>query len=131
MQKFIFDIQPVPASRPRVTRWSTYYPKRYTEFREAMEPIVEKIKINPTDSLLRVKIDFHVGMPKSWSKKKRNRLDGKYCTNNADLDNYEKAILDSLEGTLFVNDNQIVDMHARKFYSSDPRIVYKQQEIKC
>ena len=29
-----FNISPVPAARPRVSRWSTYYPKKYTQFRK-------------------------------------------------------------------------------------------------
>ena len=34
-------LTPVPASRPRVTRWGTYYGKRYTQWREEAENLVE------------------------------------------------------------------------------------------
>ena len=33
--KVEFNIIPTPASRPRVTRWSTYYGKKYTKFRSS------------------------------------------------------------------------------------------------
>lgn len=127
--KAIFQINPVPASRARVTRWSTYFPKRYTQFKKDMEIILGNIHVIPSKSLIYAQIDFFIAIPGSWSKKKKKSKEGQYADNNADIDNYCKAILDSLEGKYFENDKQIVMIRARKFYSNEPRIIYKQRNI--
>ena len=41
--KKTFYVEPVPASRARVTRWSTYFPKRYTEFKKTMEVATSEV----------------------------------------------------------------------------------------
>jgi Holliday junction resolvase RusA-like endonuclease len=127
--KVTFQVLPVPASRPRVTRWSTYFPKKYTSFKADMNIALKDIHFIPTKELLYVKVDFYVAIPKSWSKKKTIASDGKVCDNNADIDNYCKAILDSLEGVYYENDKQIAMIRARKYYSTNPRIKYEQIEI--
>ena len=128
--KVVFDIAPVVASRPRVTRWSTFFPKKYSQFKLDMIELTKDITFIPTDTLLYAQITFFVQMPKSWSKKKKFEKGGKFCDNNADIDNYCKAILDSLEGVYFENDKQIVMIKAMKYYAHNPRIEYQQTEIK-
>ena len=125
----IFNIAPVVASRARVTRWSTYFPKKYTQFRKDFKELLEKYKSKPVDGLLYVKLDFYVQIPKSWSKKKKAEKEGKHCDNNADLDNYVKAALDSLEGKYYNNDKQIAMIRARKYWSNDGRITFEMEEI--
>ncbi len=71
--KVVFDIAPVVASRPRVTRWSTFFPKKYTQFKEDMLELTKDITFTPTEKLIYSKITFYVAMPKSWSKKKKLR----------------------------------------------------------
>lgn len=39
-----------------------------------------------------------------------------------DADNYAKGPLDAMKGIIWKDDGQIVDLIARKFYSSKPRI---------
>ena len=124
-----FPIAPVVASRARVTRWSTYFPKRYTQFRKEFGELLEKYKAEPTDGLLYVKLDFYVQLHKTMSKKKKEEKEGKHCDNNADLDNYVKATLDSLEGKYYNNDKQIVMIRARKYWSDTGHIEFKMEEI--
>ena len=124
-----FPIAPVVASRARVTRWSTYFPKRYTQFRKEFGELLEKYKAEPTDGLLYVKLDFYVQLPKTMSKKKKEEKEGKHCDSNADLDNYVKATLDSLEGKYYNNDKQIVMIRARKYWSDTGHIEFKMEEI--
>jgi len=127
--RIIFDINPCPASRPRVTRWSTYYPKKYTQFKKDMMALTSVMDITPSESLLDVDISFFIGMPKSWSKKKKESKNGQYCDNNADVDNYLKAILDSLNEVVYVDDRQIVEISARKIYSDQPCIKFNMKII--
>jgi len=124
-----FNINPVPASRPRVSRWSTYYPKKYTKFKKDMEALTSEIEITPSEKLVSVELEFRIMMPKSFSKKKRQGLNNTYCSNNSDIDNYIKAILDSLNGVFYIDDKQVVEIFARKIYGDEGYILYKQKEI--
>ena len=124
-----FNINPVPAARPRVSRWSTYYPKKYTQFKKDMEALTSELNTTPCETLVCVSLEFMIKIPKSWSKKKRLAGENTYCNNNADIDNYIKAILDSLNGVFFIDDKQVVEVFAMKKYSNEPRILFKMMEM--
>ena len=124
-----FKINPVPASRPRVSRWSTYYPKKYTKFKKDMEALTSEMETTPSEKLVSVELEFGIMIPKSWSKKKRKELNNTYCSNNSDIDNYIKAILDSLNGIVYIDDKQVVELFAKKIYSEEGYILYKHKEI--
>ena len=124
-----FDINPVPASRPRVSRWSTYYPKKYTQFKKEMEALTGELDTTPCESLVVVSLRFKIKIPQSWSKKKRLERENTYCNNNSDVDNYIKAILDSLNGVYFIDDRQVVEVFASKKYSNEPRILFTMMEM--
>ncbi len=124
-----FKINPVPASRPRVSRWSTYYPKKYTKFKKEMEALTSELETTLSEKPVSVELEFGIMMPKSWSKKKRKELNNTYCSNNSDIDNYIKAILDSLNGVVYVDDKQVVELFAKKIYSEEGYIQYKHKEI--
>ena len=129
IMRTVFNVEPCPASRPRVSRWSTYYPKRYTQFKEDMKALTSEMDTTPCDKLISVDIEFNVRIPKSWTKKKKKEKNGQYCDNSSDIDNYLKAILDSLNGVLFVDDRQIVEVYARKRYSDKPNIIFAMKEL--
>jgi len=117
-----FYVTPVPAARPRVTRWATFYPKKYTQFKADMDMALNDVRFEPYKENVYAKLDFFVQIPKSWSKKKKKLKQGQFCDNNADIDNYCKAILDSLNGVYYADDRQIVMIRARKYWSDVPRI---------
>jgi|TARA_R110001592_G_scaffold161818_1_gene394622 Holliday junction resolvase RusA-like endonuclease len=125
----IFNIAPVVASRPRVTRWGTYFAKKYSNFREEFAELLSDYKAIPVSGLLSVRLDFYVQLPKSMSNKKKLEKEGKHCDNNADIDNYVKATLDSLEGHYYDNDKQIVIIRARKYWSDNGRIEFDYREL--
>ena len=66
---------------------------------------------------IRATIDADFMIPKSFSKKKRNALDGAYCPKKPDCDNIAKSILDALNGIAYDDDSQIVELVVRKHYS--------------
>jgi Holliday junction resolvase RusA-like endonuclease len=51
-------------------------------------------------------------MPKSWSKKKKQAMDGKPHQHRPDLDNLVKAVLDAF----FEEDKQIYEVRGVKFW---------------
>ena len=131
-----FDINPVPASRPRVTRWGTFYGKKYKEFKREMGVmLIESDRpslVNPVlwlEDLISADMTFFVPMARSWSKKKKSLKNEQFCDNNADLDNYEKAILDSLNGVYFNDDRQIVQQKSQKIWAETGSIKIILKEI--
>ena len=118
----IFNIIPVPASRPRVTRWSTYYGKKYTQFKKDMYALTTDLKTIPMTGNIFAELQFNVPIPKSWSKKKKEAKNGAYCDNHADIDNYCKAILDSLNNVYYEDDKQIVMLKATMLWATEPSI---------
>ena len=124
-----FNINPTPASRPRVTRWATYYGKKYSQFKENMAEITKNIKTIPLEGNIYAELCFNIQIPKSWSKKKKEAKNGAYCDNNADIDNYCKAILDSLNGIYYEDDRQVVMLKATMFWSIEPNIQCNFKEL--
>lgn len=55
-------------------------------------------------------IIFHMPMPKSWSKKKRDAMRGEYHRQKIDVDNAIKAVLDAL----YKDDSHIADIRIIK-----------------
>jgi Holliday junction resolvase RusA-like endonuclease len=132
----LFNISPVPASRPRVTRWGTYYGKKYKQFKLEMGLLVlesdKPDSVNPIiwlDGLISADMTFFVPMARSWSNKKKSSKNGQFCDNNSDLDNYEKAILDSLNGVYFHDDKQIVQQSSQKIWAEQGSIKIILKEI--
>lgn len=127
---FTFGVPPVPASRPRVTRWGTYYGKKYSQYKDDMKELLSTSTYPKSSSLLEVQVIFYVQTPNSWSSKKKTEREGTYCDNNADIDNYLKAIFDSLNGILYEDDRQIVRIkNSEKKYSKTPRTEFSFLEV--
>ena len=124
-----FAINPTPASRPRVTRWGTFYGKKYKGFKKDMDELLEDIDKEWLEGLIFADMTFFVCIPKSWSKKKKKLKSGQWCDNNADLDNYEKAILDSLSGAYFHDDRQIVMQQSKKIWADTGSIKIILEEV--
>lgn len=66
-------------------------------------------------------IIFVLPMPKSWSDKKRAKMDGQPHMVRPDKDNLEKALLDSV----FSEDSQIWDSRVTKFWGREGQIIIR------
>lgn len=87
---FLFNIDPVPASRPRVTRWGTYHTKTYKTWLTAAAECLKNGPIAgqpvPDGVPLVVVAEFVCRKPRTT----------KLVTPKGDIDNYLKAPLDAL-----------------------------------
>jgi Holliday junction resolvase RusA-like endonuclease len=85
----------------------------------------------PLGGALRAVVTAYMGVPASWTVKKRDAaLAGAiYPTGRPDADNLAKAALDGLNGIVFGDDAQMVDFHVRKLYAERPRLEIAVEQI--
>ncbi len=99
-----FDINPRSASRPRFTRSGrTYLAGPYKEFRKGMDQLCDDIlgdDWEPLEGPLAVSTKLWTTRPKST----------KLYAPKADIDNYLKAVYDSLNGRIWEDDSQVTDI---------------------
>ena len=116
--KYLIPIEPVAKGRPRFTTQGgfsrAYSPKKNVDFENSVKAwaIGQTFFLLEKDTPLSVSVDFYITRPKSVSVKKRP-----FPTVKSDLDNYEKALLDALNGIVWKDDSQIVEIRARKLYA--------------
>lgn len=72
------------------------------------------------DGAFSIDITAYFEMPKSYSKKKRQRLleDG-WCCNAKDIDNVAKIVLDALNGYIYTDDHKCVSLRVRKKWADN------------
>lgn len=129
MINFTIEGVPVPQLRPRATRFGKgirmYDPKKVKDYKDyvSMTARQHAPKELMTDAL-KMELDIYRPIPKSTSKRRRKLKNGKRIRPivKPDIDNYSKAILDSLNGIIYKDDSQIVELNIKKFYSDQPRV---------
>ena len=130
--KLVLNIEPKPQSRPRFARrgnfTTTYEDKDMKAWRNQYRLLIANQYMGQPilEGALRAKVRFYIKPPQYIAKVKKNQqalLDeiipvGK----KPDVDNYEKALYDSMSGVVFQDDGQIALHDVGKFYSLKPRI---------
>lgn len=115
-------LMPIPFPRPRFDSRSkqTFNPKRYREFKDELglyarlamkgrEPFTGEIKLHA---------DFYKPKPKK----------SKHVSFIGDVDNYLKAVLDSLIGICYLDDRQVVQISGAKIFGK-PHIEIELEEL--
>lgn len=128
--RFVVPGQPVGKGRPRAAirgrHIQLYTPEKTVSYESlvataahgAMEGKV------PMEGACSVVMDIRLMVPMSWSAKKRQQaLDGQLLpTKKPDADNVIKAIFDALNGIVWQDDVQVVQLEASKRYSAVPGV---------
>src|SRR5690625_5127181 len=80
---------------------------------------------------LSVEMKIYRKIPKSTTKKDRALISEgiKRPITKPDNTNYAKGIEDALNGIIYKDDSQIVDLQVQKYYSDDPRVEVKIREL--
>lgn len=117
----IYPVKPVP--KPRMTQRDKWQKRpavmRYRAF--ADEVRLRKIELPESGAW----IVFHMAMPGSWSKTKRELMRGKPHQQKPDLDNMIKALGDALHA----DDSGLWDYRASKLWADDGGIEIKALEV--
>jgi Holliday junction resolvase RusA-like endonuclease len=114
MPSFFLEIKPVSKGRPRLGRSGTYTPKKTAQY-EAMVKSLMAINlrgIQPTDKPIVMELVFNFKSPKSHKRKG-------IAPNTArpDIDNLAKAVLDALNGVVYLDDCQIHKITISKIWN--------------
>lgn len=98
--EFMLDVPPVPASRPRVSKWGTYYGKKYQQFMNDASNELVTYKGLKVEGPVVVFLEHVCAKPKTT---KRDYPVG-------DVDNYAKGPLDVMTKTekFWKDDDQVV-----------------------
>jgi len=130
MVHFEIETPPVAKGRPRYARRGnfvqTYTP---TKTRDYEDVIRENAKMamgmsEPLETPLNVLLMFGMPIPSSTPKKAlEGYLDGSVKhIKKPDLDNLAKAVLDAMNGVVYLDDNQICRLTIEKNYDPVPKI---------
>ena len=137
--KLVLNIEPKPQSRPRFARrgsfTTTYEDKDMKSWREHCSLLIANLYMGQPilEGALRAKVRFFIKPPQYITKVKKNQqalIDETIpVAKKPDVDNYEKALYDSMSGIVFKDDGQIALHDVGKFYSLKPRIEVEVEEI--
>lgn len=130
--KLIIPGQPLAQMRHRHRKCGTFtqsYDPQQRQKQDVQKQLLSLIPLAmkenglnlPLDQSLHVDLTFYMFIAKSVSKRTRMILLGSYCDKHVDIDNQIKAIFDIGNKILWIDDQYICSVSARKIYSENPR----------
>jgi Holliday junction resolvase RusA-like endonuclease len=116
----MLKVDVVPMGAPRQTQRDRWARRpvivRYHGYKDEL-----RLKLPGYELPREVMIEFHLPMPKSWSKKKRAEMVGEYHDQKPDIDNLCKAFMDVWKDG--EDDKVVHSLTARKFWAEEGYIV--------
>lgn len=121
------ELVPVPASRPKVGRWSTYYPAAYSDYMERAAAVLAPYRpAEPIDGPVFARFGFQIPWAPSHYRTGRNSHLLKASApvvpispRAGDSDNLEKSILDALvDAGILADDSLVLDWCGSKRYGA-------------
>jgi len=126
-QSFVCEIlgTPIPWKRPG-HRGKKCYDRQHKEKSHLQWKIKTQFKqLCIASTALRLVVDYHMPIPKSYSKRRALECVYKSHVYKPDLSNLVKFTEDTFNGLIWKDDALISEIIARKFYSHEPKTVFK------
>lgn len=102
---------------------TAYMPKEYMRYKDNLRILIKRHKIAKRTGLVALQIEFIFKIPASWSKKKQIEvLKSQNVTNNKDVDNLAKGVMDAMNDLIYDDDRQVVKLTASKRYGETDNI---------
>ncbi len=124
--RFFVDGLPVAQARPRFARSGnhvrTYDPAKSKNWKAYVAMVASSKGVRVQQGALRISMSFIFLKPKSAKKRVHHTV-------KPDLDNLVKGCKDALKGIAWVDDSQVVEIEARKFYGDTPGVEIDVVEI--
>jgi Holliday junction resolvase RusA-like endonuclease len=111
-----------PVAKPRQSRQDRWNPRPIVvRYRQFCDDLRAAFPYPLPDQLWLI---FYIGMPASWSNKKRAATEGQPHQVRPDVDNYSKAVMDALSSreALASDDGHVYILHAEKYWGAQPGI---------
>lgn len=125
---FSAPLEPVPFCRPAQNGRRRFNNQRYSEFKDALAFFAHNAMRgrDPFTGAIKITVDFFKLRPK---KSKHHCGDFAIVPSFGDVDNLLKAVLDAFNGVCFLDDRQVIDARARKFFGV-PHIEIRLEEVR-
>lgn len=120
---------PVGFARMRLSRLGSHFVPPHQRnaaaaLRLAAEQAMRESDAVMFDEPVRLDLQAEFAPPASWSKRKQQAaLIGLYHPPRPDLDNVYKLAADALSAVVFRDDSLVAELHARKIYGVQPKLV--------
>ena len=122
--------EPVGKGRPRFAKRgsfvSTYTPQKTKTYEDEIRMMARAAMGSNEllDAPVTVAIYIRASIPASFSKQKRkDALEGILKpTKKPDIDNIAKCFLDAMNGIVYLDDKQVVNLHLTKVYAETPAV---------
>lgn len=114
---------PIACARPRVNFSRKLVYDEQEKLKEGMRwQLKTQYREKPLGCPVSLDVTFYLPIPKATSKpKERQMLNGViHHIAKPDIDNLQKFVLDCLNGLVIEDDRRVVEIRARKLYSSKP-----------
>lgn len=125
MIEFTVPTAPVAKARARSTRSGHHYtPQKTVDFESMVAWHARKAMAGKPlyEGALCVFLYYGIHIPKSLEPRiKRGEVI--YPTKRPDMDNYEKSVLDAMNGIVYADDAQIIEVIQKKRYSRNPKVI--------
>jgi Holliday junction resolvase RusA-like endonuclease len=103
------NIEPTPCPRPRVGRHGAYYPSRYRNWKSSFRNLVSRAAPDvpirgPVSAVIRLLVRRPRKTSLGWPK--------------PDVDNYAKSVMDGLNGIVWEDDSQVIELRVVKAWAA-------------
>ena len=137
MIRFTVPGQPVGKGRPRIGKIGTharmFTPAKTVGYEDRVRFAAHQAMGGGLPLLcpIRATLEIALQIPTSWSKRAQARAaDGvEHPTTKPDMDNVVKAVFDALNGIVWRDDVQVVQLAVRKHYSHTPGVAVTVETI--
>ncbi|CAN7418667.1 RusA family crossover junction endodeoxyribonuclease [Paraburkholderia hospita] len=134
---FTVDGEPVAKGRPRASRTDTgvrmHTPKKTKSYESKIRAAATAAMFGsiPFGRPVAITVSIYLPIPASWPKARQTkaRIGVIRATNKPDADNVLKAIKDGMNGIVYEDDSQVVELSAKKGYGVEPRVEVEAKEL--
>ena len=124
--EFSFKYKPESKQRPRFgAKGKVYNPQRKKSLGykwDAARQMRLQGSEGPLECPIFVNMRFHMPMPKSWSKKRKEEQNGKPMSSKPDIDNLMKWSLDVLNGIAYTDDKLVSSTYSEKVWDYEGKV---------
>lgn len=120
------------AGKTRAGRTVLYDPAKSKNFKEYVKLVASQSAPKALlEGALKVRVVVYRETLKSFSNRKKELAESRLLrpVTKPDLDNHAKSVLDALNGVIYKDDSQIVDLTVSKYYSEKPRVEVRIEEV--